>query len=97
LADRLQLLRMLDVYAANWALLLEARDLKLVPLVRQDFEAIHGLQQAALPDAGVAMTDLLLAHEALADAVRSCAANGALEHLNGAHQDALAALRSLAV
>jgi hypothetical protein len=96
LADRLQLLRMLDVYAANWALLLEARNLKLVPLVREDFEAIHGLQQAVLPHVDGVMTDLLLAHEALADAIASGAADHALETLKGAHEGALAALRSRA-
>jgi hypothetical protein len=87
---------MLDVYAANWALLLEARNLKLVPLVRQDFEGIHALQQVVLPHVDGVMTDLLLAHEALADAVASGAADDSLEALKGAHEGALQALRSLA-
>jgi hypothetical protein len=87
---------MLDVYAANWALLLEARNLKLVPLVRQDFEAIHGLQQAVLPQGDGVMTDLLLAHEALADAIAAGVAGRSLEACKAAHEEALAALRLLA-
>jgi hypothetical protein len=69
MADRLQMQRLLDVYAANWTLLLESRNLNLVALVRTDFEAIHAGLRVLLPAETATLTDLLLAHEALAAAV----------------------------
>lgn len=96
MADRLTLLRLLDVYAANWALLLGSRDLKLMARVRQDFDSIHLAQRTELPSAAMEMMELLLAHEALENAVAdgTCAAQQ-LAALHRAQEDALQALRSL--
>lgn len=96
MTDRLQLPRLLDIYAANWTLLLEARDRKLVAMLRSDFDAIHQAQCVELPQATALLMDLLVAHETLADKVNAGATAAELAPARQAHEAALAALRVLA-
>jgi hypothetical protein len=96
MVDRLHMQRLLDVYAANWTLLLESRNLKLVALVRHDFDAIHEGLRALLPAETASLTDLLLAHEAVAGAVAQGVQPAQLTQEWEALEAALATMRALA-